>query len=259
MPTSISSPSHRSLFVEVFFNELRLGTATAFVARVRGGKHCYLVTNRHVVTGRNNDNGSCINEYLAMPNMLRVTHNLTEGGLGHFGSVDVKLYQGDVPGMGDELWFESVTLGSTADIVALRISEDPSIALYPYEVEASTMQYIEPGDTVNVIGFPFGEKTSPSFAVWSTGFVASEPAINHNGRPVFLIDCRGRKGQSGSPVIVPGGGTGLFRPKDERKIDNGNIHVLGVYSGRLNDQADLGYVWKSYVLSELLLWADSQT
>lgn len=35
-----------------------------------------------------------------------------------------------------------------------------------------------------------------------TDFMASEPDVDFGGRPVFLIDCRSRPGQSGSAVIA---------------------------------------------------------
>ncbi|EJG0241771.1 serine protease, partial [Vibrio parahaemolyticus] len=73
--------------------------------------------------------------------------------------------------------------------------------------------------------------------------------------PVFLIDCRTRQGQSGSPVIA-------FRTSGYRTIkDNrisaslsGNVawEFLGIYSGRVNAQSDLGRVWHVSALEELL-------
>jgi hypothetical protein len=77
--------------------------------------------------------------------------------------------------------------------------------------------------------------------------------MDWNDLPVFLIDSRTRPGQSGSPVIqyskggaVPlaDGSTGVFAGPVER--------LVGVYSGRINDQSDLGFAWKRTVVSDIL-------
>ncbi len=58
-----------------------------------------------------------------------------------------------------------------------------------------------PASTVTIIGFPFA-LTVEGFPVWTRGAVASEPALNYDGLPCFLIDSRTRSGQSGSPVLI---------------------------------------------------------
>ena len=55
------------------------------------------------------------------------------------------------------------------------------------------------GSELQVIGYPYGQVGGP-FPIWSKGFIASEPDLDIAGLPVFLIDCRSRPGQSGSPV-----------------------------------------------------------
>jgi hypothetical protein len=89
--------------------------------------------------------------------------------------------------------------------------------------------------------------------VWATGFVASEPDIDFGNLPVFLIDCRSRQGQSGSAVIAYGDG-GMFAMEDgSTAVMPGEvIRLLGIYSGRINEQSDLGIVWKVSALQELV-------
>jgi hypothetical protein len=63
--------------------------------------------------------------------------------------------------------------------------------------------------------------------------------------PMFLIDARTRKGQSGSAVM---------RHRPDRTVNvgaDGNLQrnfgaqsqLLGLYSGRTSDESDLGFVW----------------
>jgi hypothetical protein len=88
-------------------------------------------------------------------------------------------------------------------------------------------------------------------AIWCSGYVASEPSQDYAGQPKFLIDCRARKGQSGSPVIAYRNGS--FTDS------NGGINLgsgatwlpLGVYTGRIHPEADIGVVWKWSVVDTL--------
>lgn len=50
--------------------------------------------------------------------------------------------------------------------------------------------------------FPFGLAGGGSLAIWATGLMATEPEIDYNNQPTFLIDCRARPGQSVSAVIA---------------------------------------------------------
>jgi hypothetical protein len=90
--------------------------------------------------------------------------------------------------------------------------------------------------------------------IWATGFVASEPDVNvYGGMPTMLIDCRTRQGQSGSPVLayreggavaMMNGSTAMFAGSAQR--------FLGIYSGRINEESDLGIVWKASAIAELI-------
>ena len=241
----VSQPSFQSLFVEVLALGQPISTATAFVGKADVGR-ALLLTNRHVVTGRHQDTGQMLSSTGAIPDELRIWPNArTE--LGQFVPVHMPLLTDGQPN-----WFEHPTLGEHADLVALQLPDRADIAIYPYRVLALTHMSIEPAQVLSVVGFPFGEKTGPSFAVWATGFVASEPEIDHGGRPVFLIDCRSRPGQSGSPVILH---QGFRKTREHAAEDEPSSELLGIYSGRINSESDLGVVWKSHAIEELLVAA----
>lgn len=245
----VSQPSFQSLYVEMQARGKTIGRGTAFVAVADVGD-AFLLTNRHIVTGRHQDTERLLSKNSgATPDSLLVWHN-ARTGLGQFVAVEVPLYDGESP-----LWIEHPELGAEADFVALHLPARTDIKVYPYRANALAHMTIEPAHPVSVVGFPFGERTGPSFAVWATGFVASEPEIDHGGRPVFLIDCRSRAGQSGSPVILHQGYRSAVEEAKEAEIMS---ELLGIYSGRINEESDLGVVWKAHAIVELLIHASMQ-
>jgi len=104
---------------------------------------------------------------------------------------------------GSPLWIEHPKLGSDVDIILLPLSSLDEVAIHPYDVNYYEKEIdVGPADAVSVVGFPFGKTGGRYFAIWATGFMASEPEFDLDGQPKFLIDCRSRPGQSGSAVIA---------------------------------------------------------
>lgn len=253
MPIQISKPSIQSLQVATLALGNVLAHATATVAKLPNG-HPYLLTNRHVVTGRNNTTGECLDRNAAVPDTLRVW--FWGHGLTHRIELDISLYNNGGPDDGGvRTWIEHPSY-ATADVVAIPFNVPAEVELTPYVIIHGVAEnLIEPSDHVQVIGFPLSEENSSPFGIWVAGFVASEPELNHQNSPYFLIDCRARKGQSGSPVVVSKGGHSPLKRKDERHFNVAATHLLGLYSGRLGSDTDLGMVWKAWLLCELLGYA----
>lgn len=251
MPFHVSQPSFQSLYIEMKANGLTIARGTAFVASLSVGTN-FLLTNRHNVTGRDQETGELLCKLTgAVPDTLTVWHN-AKSDLGRFIQVQVPLVAGNVP-----QWIEHPELGPTGDFVALPIPDRDDITVYPHQIESLIHMQVEPAQRVSVIGFPFGERTGPSFAIWATGFIASEPEIDHGGRPVFLVDCRSRKGQSGSPVIRYRGRSGTTTHENGVHEITPTSDFLGIYSGRINSESDLGIVWKAHAIAELLEHANT--
>jgi len=83
--------------------------------------------------------------------------------------------------------------------------------------------------------------------------MASEPDINFGNLPVFLIDCRSRQGQSGSAVIAYRRGGMVAMANGGSAAFGGPVYkFLGIYSGRINQESDLGIVWKASAIKELI-------
>jgi hypothetical protein len=244
---SIAKPSVQSLLIQMQFDGQSIATGTAFVVNTPN-KGPHLITNRHNVTGRDPDSDQPLSKTGGVPNEIVVVHNRKDQ-LGQWVPRKEALYTGK-----KARWIEHPTLGAKADFVALHLKHLDDVELYPYDPgNPGAKILVGPADPVSVIGFPFGVTAGGAFGVWATGFLASEPAVDFNDLPIQLVDCRTRQGQSGSPVLayraggavaLEGGGSGMFGGPVER--------FIGVYSGRINAESDLGIVWKAAAVADLI-------
>lgn len=243
---SIAQPSVQSLLIEMQFNGQALSTGTAFTVQTAKGPH--LVTNRHNVTGRRQDTNVPLSPTLGIPNEIVIVHNRKDS-LGQWVMKKESLYLGGIP-----RWREHPTLGAQADFVALPLSDLTDVELYPYDpANPGPDIFVGAADTVSVIGFPFGMTAGGAFAVWATGFLASEPEIDFNNLPIQLIDCRSREGQSGSPVVAyRSGGMVAMATGGSAAFNNPVSKFIGVYSGRINSESDIGIVWKASAVQQLV-------
>jgi hypothetical protein len=242
----IAQPSSKSLFIEMKFQGSDLATGTAFI--LNSNKGPVLITNGHNVTGKDQNSGQALSSHGGVPDSITIWHH-ENNNLGKWIEKTEPLYNEE----GEPLWIEHPILKKKADFVALLLTQLDDVQLHPY-IEANNFAFlVVPSDTVSVIGFPFRLKIGGYFAVWATGFMATDPDLDYDGLPIFLIDCRSRKGQSGSPVVA-------YRSDGVVPMGNGVIrqyatpayNFLGIYSGRINDESDLGIVWKKSAIQELV-------
>lgn len=251
----VELPTLKSLFIELRHDDLTLATGTAFLAANDQDSHCALITNRHNVTGRDQTTGRCLDtKHCAVPNNLQVWFHAGEPKMAAWKPITLPLYRAD----GSPYWIEHPTLGARVDVVALNLAWGDDVTRLPYYMKTDhdrVGMIIYPAEPVSVIGFPFGLSSSARFPIWATGFLAQELDLVEEGEPSFLIDCRTRKGQSGSPVIA-------YRPSGYRLLENGRIvahmshsktwEFLGIYSGRINAESDLGRVWHVQAIQDVL-------
>lgn len=256
---ALQLPSARSLLIEMRHSGATLGIGTGIVAGSRIGP--VLITNRHNLTGCHQETGKVLSATGGVPNEVVIRHH-AKLSLGNFYSVVQPLFSD-----GARRWFEHPSMGSRADIAALPLEVPDAIALHPYDLTdgpikisnsampevASVRISVGPADIVSVVGFPFGLKGAAGFPIWATGFVATEPEIDYDSEPVFLIDCRTRHGQSGSAVIAHRSpGMVAFEGGSMATMSSPITRLLGVYSGRINEQSDLGKVWKLSAVRQLV-------
>ncbi len=260
---AIKLPSAQSLLLRLEGYGNDLGPATGFVARFRD-QH-FLVTKWHVLAGRRPDTGQPIHEKTgAVPDTVVIAHHVA-GQPGRWRDVREPLYDDD---NGAPRWLEHPGLGRKVDVVALPLTDTAETDLYAYDLENLGSPVLwGVSSPLSIIGFPLGRSVgglsgtgtgtatiTPGFAVWLKGWVASEPDIDYEDLPLFLIDARTREGQSGSPVIFYDDGGGFVSFADG-SVQGGTgkevTRLVGVYSGRISEDSDIGRVWKLKAVLEV--------
>lgn len=245
-------PMLASLYVQVIGHDGTVrSNATGFVLRDRDGAP-YLITNRHVVTGQNSLNGLKEDDYPRTISALRVAMHKS-GSLGTWMPVALRLGDED----GRPYWLEHPVHGPWMDVVALPLGsvlEDDGLDLVAYPRVGPDAR-MELGTELQVIGFPVGFDPihdGAALGVWTRGTIAWPPSLPWRNLPAFLIDCRSRHGQSGSPVVFAASEFTPYRHADGR-VATGPVHeFIGVYSGRIHKDSDIGVVWKRDAVREIV-------
>ena len=250
-----------------------LSTATSFFYE-GADSQLYLITNWHVVTGRDPSRPSR-SVTGAVPCEIRVRLHNKQKKVGGKSSVvisevsEISLPINSKDG-NDPRWLEHPEQKFGADVVCIRIAKDLEFRKkYAFNVANKWKEYhqdYEPGamDEVFVIGYPWGlssaAKRGGGLPVYKRGSIASDPVVDFRRLPCVLIDCRTSSAMSGSPVIASQ--SGIFMP-DGRMSGNtvfGTVSkFLGVYSGRLIGEesescpeiSEIGMVWKASALEAI--------
>lgn len=235
-----------SLFIEPCFNEIGLSVATGFLL-----KYCedtYLITNWHVVSGKDADSLECLDKkHLAIPNNLMVSFH-KKGSLGEWVKKRIDLLDDSE----EPLWLEH-PLGSEVDVVAIKLDETDDIEIYTLDFKLKDTDMIPvTAMPVSVIGYPFGLSAGANWPIWKTGNIASDHGIDFEvNRPAFLIDATTRAGMSGSPVVLR---ADSYQRSDGTFAMAGGIQTrfLGVYAGRIHGESEIGRVWRPFVIQEII-------
>ena len=249
----ISPVSLASLLLQPKVNGHALGTATGFIFKQLNQN--YLVTNWHVLSGRDRETGQPMANSGATPDTVDIRY-LRRDVLPGLTWFDVSEPLEDEAGR--PLWLEHPRFGRRVDVVALPLTSTAPIAFFPYDpsfLKPSMRAVVS--DWINIVGFPFGlsggGSDGSSYAVWTKGAVATEMDVNFDGLPCFLIDSRSRKGQSGSPVVsYAPSGTIIDEEGKTVFLGEPRTNLLGVYSGRINSESDLGHVWKATTILDVV-------
>ena len=267
--------SFSSVKLELFSKDAAyLKSASGFVVEARG-QH-YLITNWHVVSGRNisvDESQKSIHEPYTVKTSIHFHGGEGERpypiSMGVWQRITISLFDdNNVP-----RWIEygaSDQHRGMVDIVALPIqshlsrspfnAKTPGINInkspwakdinYWTKVSAIPMSAIEtdveygPPDVVHIIGYPQGwtpegvGKSSSAF--WRTSFIASE--IYEHGMTrenIFFVDPGAPDGMTGSPVVG---------------IKNDRLKLLGVYSDRAMEEfsAPAGLVYGAWLVKKLI-------
>ena len=245
----ISTPTVRSLYAEMIFNDAVLSTCTVFLLEY--DNEIFLITNRHNVTGKDNNTNECLSNTCAIPNKIRVYHyanDTLDTHLDHWITYDYELYNNEIP-----IWIEHPTLKNRADVIAIKINRHENIKYYSYKLNFKSNIRLVPTDKVSVVGFPFGKKSNAFLPIYNSGTLASEIDLGYDGLAIFLIDMRSRPGQSGSPVIFfQNGGTVNLKDGSVSVRTGESLELLGIYSGRISSESDIGMVWHKQIIYEII-------
>lgn len=250
----------------------KLSAATSFVVSASSGH--VLVSARHVLSGERADTGKPMDAHARRPDFIRVRFACSDNGqviaeprdfdLYHDGddqlaprwvghedglAVDVAALPVEVP-----LGSMSAVLDPYRRILTVADLWDPKLGIEPPRQDHEVELPLQITDRLFILGFPFGDVGTWPSAIWSTGYVSSEPRIRWDDRPAFLLDSRGRPGQSGAPVlrhITPA--SNLMLPDGDVLWPGTTVTVLvGVYCGRTNQQSDLAMVYTCDSIREVL-------
>ncbi len=213
----------------------------------------FLVTNYHVVTGHSP--GS------TLPNQGdRVVFYLhkDQNEPSEVKQVVLPLYST----AGTPLWEQS-TEHLDADVILLPLPKAAfeGIAMFVFiEDHTRTDIRIRPTSGATLVGYPYGFSDSKNrLPVWKTGHVASEPQVDFQGKPAFLVDVSAFPGMSGSPVLAVA--NGVYEDEGGVMRSGHVVRLLGVFSampvvrsqtpGQSDISLQLGYVWKASLVAEL--------
>jgi hypothetical protein len=251
---AVNSLSLYAVFVRLFFDDIFLSKASAFLWRHDG--RTFLISNWHVFSGRKpkkeppegdeEDDEQPLHTQGAIPNQVECLFYRNRLSGGQPVSSGVISEQDKFPLIdqsGQPLYLEH-PFGSRADIAALPIELHPHVVPYflnEYEFDENVEIYA--GQDVSIIGYPFGLITRSPLPIWKRGSIASEP-----NRPIgfnkIFVDTATRPGMSGSFVVAQH--SGFYSPEQKPSFFGLARRLLGIYSGRVGPsefEAQLGIVW----------------
>ena len=254
--------------LEMYRDDLKLAHGTGFFYRF--GDQYYLVSNRHNVTGRDQNTGVPLHTRGITPNLLKFRFPILV-------SIDGRLFvnyteSSSIRWSGEGTpWAEHPTFGSMVDVVCFRLRPGllgDGLLISANQIPRSLSIALQPSMRVVVLGFPLGASVRESYPVWVTGSIASEPEIDVEDKPAMYIDCRTNRGSSGSPVFAYELGSLVEyhpiegEPKPHMRVESAGgrnagmfphpVHkFIGIYSGRIRDGSDIGLVWRKTVIDEI--------
>ncbi len=231
--------SLQSLYLEVFFGTKLIGNATGFI--IKSKTQYYLITNWHVVTGKNPDTQNWLPGITTSPNKITIKH-LGNPMLGQFAVKTETLMYGF-----DTLYKQFKIENKLVDAVAIPLKDTTDISIFPVNY-SNTYESINlsPTENVFVVGFPSGFSLS-GLPVWKSGTIASEPEINPEVKPIIYIDANGIGGMSGSPVYFISNNYITKEGTNMHTGSNPDTFFLGVFAGGQPNIA-ISYLWKSTYL-----------
>lgn len=241
-PNSIINPmSFAVCLIESLSNDGNFSVishGTGFFWRKCG--RVYLVTARHVLSGRNPFDDSVMGKMGYIPENL-IIHLAMGRKSGNYQRLKYKM---NLLKCNQRLWIEDPeykTLRTDIAIIPIDVDIEDVHCLNDYEVVFNPCRiYTDVGSQCFVVGYPTTHVTALETPVWRLGVIASEPKLPIDHKPIFLVDAATGPGFSGSPVFRVHYGPA---PMYDKSVESGvalkmeaikRTEFIGVYSGRLD-------------------------
>lgn len=250
--------------LRTFYNDLHIGDATSFLidGLVNGNPNRWMVTNWHVLAGRNAENPlATLTKNGAVPNHIKfrlpLQFNQSEykvkerAGQLLFEELTFKMYDDS----NRANWFQH-KLQNKVDVAVIHLSDisDHRYKLVSMnDLSTANNMKIEIGSDVFIVGFPLGFSHFIEAPIWKKGSIASEPFLEtpkSGGRVV--IDATTRQGMSGSPVIMRCQTHYLSEDGSVKEFVNAT-RFIGIYSSRPNINVSSDLVTKIVELRSVFL------
>jgi hypothetical protein len=239
----------QAMFIEVFAGEDRIGAGTGFI--VEGPTGRVLLSNRHVIVGREPSSNEYKDKGGRQPDRIKVW---SVDRSAQPTVVEMRLFDA----AGTEQWIEHPQHRHHLDLVGM---------LWPHTEFRSTRTgtlaasgapvRISVPDPVLLLGFPLRFHGGiHGLPVAVSGMIASTPGLSVDGDlPRFLIDSATIEGLSGSPVLFYPNGQTVINERGTTAtavLTKDAYQLLGLYTGRIRGDAQLGYVIDVGAIRELL-------
>lgn len=245
------------------------GTGFLYATTKPNGKDVdmvFLATNYHVVTGN-----EPLSQARPLGDRLQFYFHASSKDPSNYFPVNIPLYTKT----GEPIWIQSQQYPE-ADVVLVPIVStlyDGRGELTAFS-EAHTLvdMKIRPASQAVLLGYPYGFFDTRNFLpVWKTGHLASEPSVDFQGQPVFLVDVSAFPGMSGAPVV--GVSNGVYENEAGEMMTGNQKRLLGIFSAMRmvkprasvdasgtpidtgtpspGDSLQLGYVWKAQLIADI--------
>lgn len=226
----------------------------------------FLATNYHVVTGN-----EPLSSARPQGDRLQFYFHASLADPSNYFPVNIPLYTKS----GEPIWIQSQQFPE-ADVVLVPIVSslyDGRGDKYAFsEGHTRIDMKIRPASQAVLLGYPYGFFDTRNFLpVWKTGHLATEPTVDFQGQPVFLVDVSAFPGMSGAPVV--GVSTGVYEDEAGNMISGIQRRLLGIFSAMRmvkpqasvdssgtpiaaavpspGDSLQLGYVWKAQLITDI--------
>lgn len=230
-----------------------LASASGFLYRVK--TTYFLITNWHNFTGVNPNTKKRLGWFSASPTSVVVPFLEQKSPFIKWQRRIIPLYDKKEKPQ----WYIHPQFKENVDVAVLKIGiNDQKLPLNAINENDFEDISAKVADNVYILGFPHNLSSGGKFPLWKRGSIASEPDIDLDNLPKFLVDSASRPGMSGAPVI--------YRRQGIHRLVDGTItpssligeiqNFCGVYSGRINTNTELdtqlGIVWKAEVIPKII-------